>query len=230
VTITLAEYQSLRELARYAQTIRTARAKQPIERTIEERAELLRIDPGVTWYPGEGGHTCTGCSRSERHYAAISHGLRPWPQPDIQVRLQRLIVEGATVFICGPAGVGKTQLAIAAAVELGAFHLYARLADLLLAINVHWHELTPSRQSRHMNNLRNVPLLIIDDAHAVSGTKAGETVFDSIVDARYRAMLATVIVSNVQASKLPEVLGRANVDRAHGSVIEMLGKSQRQER
>lgn len=137
------------------------------------------------------------------------------------------------VILLGPAGVGKTHLAISLAVtaaEAGRRVYYSTLADLVLSL------VEAERQGRlreRLAVLRQPSLLVVDEIGYLPVTPSGANLFFHLVNTRYEKA-STVLTSNKSFRDWGEVFGDAVVAAAlldrllhHCHIINIKGNSYR---
>ena len=137
------------------------------------------------------------------------------------------------VIFLGPAGVGKTHLAVSLAVtaaEQGRRVCYATFADLVLSL------VEAERQGRlreRMATLKQPGLLIVDEIGYLPVTSGGANLFFQLVNARYeRASL--ILTSNKNFKDWGEIFGDSVVAAAlldrllhHCHIVNIMGNSYR---
>ncbi len=137
------------------------------------------------------------------------------------------------VIFLGPAGVGKTHLAVSlaiAAVEGGKRVYYGTLADLVLSL------VEAERQGRlreRLATLRQPSLLIVDEIGYLPVTSNGANLFFQLVNARYERN-STVLTSNKSFKEWGDIFGDSVVASAlldrllhHCHIVNIQGNSYR---
>jgi DNA replication protein DnaC len=121
------------------------------------------------------------------------------------------------IVINGPAGVGKSALAIAAAIEAmkkGYSVRYFRMMEFAAVIDAK----TENAFSRFKNQLYKVDLLILDDMGGSILTDSVAIRFNEIIDARYNAG-STIITSQLKKDSLKEIIPEGPI---RGAVTDRL--------
>jgi DNA replication protein DnaC len=118
------------------------------------------------------------------------------------LNLARHFAQGPSDWITfiGEPGSGKTHLAAAIANECGARgepFCFAIVPDLLDHLRSSFAPDSPLRYDQMFEDVRNAPLLILDDLGAQSTTPWAQEKLFQILNHRYNADLATVITTNV---------------------------------
>jgi DNA replication protein DnaC len=137
------------------------------------------------------------------------------------------------VIFLGPAGVGKTHLAISlavAAAEKGRRVYYSTLSDLVLSL------VEAERQGRlkeKLATLKQPSLLVVDEIGYLPVTASGTNLFFQLVNARYEKA-STLLTSNKSFREWGEVFGDpvaavAMLDRLlhHCHIVNIRGNSYR---
>lgn len=183
--------------------------------------------------------TCRLAERAERRVAALrtlsdleslarmtfetfipeGHGL----SPDKQANL-RWAYEEARDFAQNPAGwlvlkggygCGKTHLAVAIAngcVERGQPVLFITVPDLLDHLRAAFAPSSPAAYDTRFEEVRTVPVLILDDLGTESSTSWVQEKLFQIFNYRYNAQLPTVITTNHELEEIPLRLRSRLVD------------------
>jgi len=141
-----------------------------------------------------------------------------------QLLLPRILGGDCLILLLGDRGPGKTQIATWLAhrrlIERPDFTKgrYIKSADLIAGIKSTWSD--PARRAGPgsvdiLKKYRTASFLVIDDIHE-RGASAWETsIFNNLIDHRYDAMLATILIANMTEEKAtleinPSILSRAN--------------------
>jgi len=140
-------------------------------------------------------------------------------------------VNGEGLFLVGPVGTGKSHLAFAVLnglVKRGVPGMAATVPDLM-------DELRPNEAQNHNKKvevLKTIDLLVLDDLGAQKSTEWVTERLFIILNARYAAMLPTVITSNNYLEELEKVPGWTRIiDRIveTSRIIRLEGDSYRRE-
>lgn len=152
---------------------------------------------------------------------------------------------GRCVVIIGPVGTGKTHLAlgIAEAIFRGSYWLepgsdhascrrvrYTGQGDLIREMREAWRRDSTETESNSLGRLAKLDLLIIDEIGVGFGSEAEQVQLTELIDARYRDVKPTVIVSNLTLPEVEECLGDRAYDRlweAAPIVVRLTGESYR---
>ena len=104
------------------------------------------------------------------------------------------------LLLLGPCGVGKTHLAVAAAVERqsrGDDVFFATVADLLDQLRGTFSEDSPIAHADLMQRIRTSRLLVLDDMGSERHTPFAEDKLFQIVNHRYEERLPTIVTTSV---------------------------------
>lgn len=127
----------------------------------------------------------------------------------------------------GPSGSGKTHLAVAVTnrcIELGRTAFFIVVADLLDHLRATYGPDSPVTYDQLFEQVRNVPLLVIDDLSAAISTPWAQEKLFQIVNHRFNAQLPTIITVRGQTERLDEAL-RTRIETANGfSRVFQLGE------
>ncbi len=116
--------------------------------------------------------------------------------------------QGWLVFT-GPGGGGKTHLAAAIAGKAmanGTGVMYVSTPDLLDHLRAAFNPASALTYDEFFEQVRNVPLLVLDDLGAQSGSAWAAEKLDQIINHRYNQRLPTVIVAIVPLDRLDDRL------------------------
>lgn len=161
--------------------------------------------------------------RQPKAFKGVQEYLRNW---------QAVRHSGHGVIFSGDVGTGKTHLAYALLLELlkeGVTGLATTVPDLMDDLRPKKGE-TSERQSRQIETLKTVDLLLLDDLGAQRDTPWVTERLFIILNARYNNMLPTIITSNERLETLEKIPGwKRIVDRIVEmcSVVVMDGESYR---
>lgn len=128
-----------------------------------------------------------------------------------------------TLLLVGDRGPGKTQIATWLAWQrlekLGAQSagIYTKLVDLLGAIRMTWHEGGKSLDTENdiLRRYKKNRFLVIDEVSEISGKDWEMQYLVNILDHRYDAMLATVMIANLSPNQVAEQIPASILDRAN---------------
>ena len=159
----------------------------------------------------------------------------PLPDTGSQQRFQQAMtaaVEFAEdphgwLALTGPSGSGKTHLAVAITnrcVERGLPTFFIVAADLLDHLRATYAPDNPVSYDELFEQVRNVPLLVIDDLSTQSATAWAQEKLFQIINHRFNAQLPTVITVRGPLERLDEGL-RTRIEAADGfSRVFQLGQ------
>ena len=115
------------------------------------------------------------------------------------------------LLLLGPCGVGKTHLAVAAAVERqsrGDDVYFATIADLLDQLRGTFSDDSPIAHADLMQRIRTSQLLVLDDMGAERHTPFAEDKLFQIVNHRYEERLPTIVTTSVFPADLDDMRPR----------------------
>jgi DNA replication protein DnaC len=119
---------------------------------------------------------------------------------------------GSCLLLCGNPGTGKNHLATAICKQVmksGYSVLRVKASQFL---DMYWSKGFDERD-KWLSELAKGDLLFFDEIGRSSETKNAQDAFFRLIDARYEAVLPTIIATNLNREELIEVLGEAAYDR-----------------
>lgn len=129
---------------------------------------------------------------------------------------QKLYSRGVCMVLRGNVGTGKNHLACAIArqvSEQGYSSLLVTVSEILQRIRSTWGRNLPENDGEIIDRFADVNLLILDEVGRQYGTDAEKLDLFKVIDARYRAMRPTMVISNLSPVKICDYLGEAAYDR-----------------
>lgn len=123
--------------------------------------------------------------------------------------------DGTGLIFGGTPGTGKSHLAIAILQAILPEHvgLYATCAEIIRAVRSTWGGKSNRTEADVMATLAGVPLLVLDEVGVQMGTDNEQHIIFGVLDARYRDMLPTIILTNQDTEGLKKYLGERSYDR-----------------
>jgi DNA replication protein DnaC len=125
------------------------------------------------------------------------------------------------LVLLGPSGCGKTHLAAAIAnarIAAGEPAVFQVVPDLLDYLRATFHPTSEVTYDELFENVRNAPLLILDDLGTQSGTPWAQEKLFQILNHRYNAQLPLVVTTNHRLEELDERLRARLADPALAQV------------
>lgn len=128
---------------------------------------------------------------------------------------ERHLKDGTGLIFGGTPGTGKSHLAIAVLQAILPKHvgLYSTCAGIIRAVRSTWGGKSERTESEIMATLAGVPLLVLDEVGVQMGTDNEQHIIFGVLDARYRDMLPTIILTNQDTEGLKKYLGERSYDR-----------------
>jgi DNA replication protein DnaC len=168
-------------------------------------------------------------AQDERHIAQLEERRRNRDACRAYARdFDKMRAQGACLVLRGLPGTGKNHLATAIAREVlarGYSVLNATAHDLIRRIRDTWDRAPGEKDERAvLRELARVDLLIIDEAGRHYGARDGRDNIElfQVIDARYRALMPTLVISNLEREALRASLGEATFDRLREGGGQML--------
>lgn len=123
--------------------------------------------------------------------------------------------DGTGLIFGGLPGTGKSHLAIGILQAILPDHvgLYVTCAGVIRAVRSTWGGKSERTESDIMGMLAEVPLLVLDEVGVQMGTDNEQHIIFGVLDARYRDMMPTIILTNQDAAGLKKYLGERSYDR-----------------
>jgi DNA replication protein DnaC len=128
------------------------------------------------------------------------------------------------LVIAGQTGRGKTRLAAAIGNycrEAGKQVRFVVVPDLLDQLRSAYNPQNPTSFDTMFERVRNVPLLVLDDLGAQSGTPWADEKLFQLINHRYNASLPTVITTNLTVRDLDARLGSRLTDPQISTILLM---------
>jgi DNA replication protein DnaC len=128
------------------------------------------------------------------------------------------------LVLVGPSGCGKTHLAAAIAnrcLEKGDAVLFVIVPDLLDRLRAAYHPDSESGFDATFEQVRNAPVLVLDDLGAQSTTEWAREKLFQIVNHRFNARLPTVVTTNLALRRLDDRLHTRLSDPSLSHVYEL---------
>lgn len=129
-------------------------------------------------------------------------------------QLLPVIAAGGIVVLCGDRGTGKTVMATWIAGQLRA-GLYTKAYDLFAAIKATWDQGSRLSEQQALERWRKPRFLIIDEAQERSESDWENRTLTNLIDHRYDARKATLIITNQSREQTAHTLGPSIIRRAN---------------
>lgn len=130
---------------------------------------------------------------------------------------QQMHAKGVCMVLRGNVGTGKNHLACAVARQVseqeGFSSLLLTVAEIIQRIRATWDRQSTETEAEIIERFAGVDLLILDEVGRQYGTEAERITLFQVIDARYRAMRPTMVISNLLPGEITEYLGDAAYDR-----------------
>lgn len=122
--------------------------------------------------------------------------------------------KGHGLILAGQPGTGKSHLAGAVLqAHLEKDVLYATCMDLIRLVRETWRKDSARSEREVLAHLGSLDLLVIDEVGVQYGTEGEQNIMFDVLDARYRAMRPTILLTNQNAEGLKACLGERTYDR-----------------
>ena len=122
---------------------------------------------------------------------------------------------GTTAVFSGLPGTGKSHLAIAIAqsVMSRGTAMYTSAIDAVRMVRDTWRKGSEKTETQVLQLLATVDLLVLDEIGVQYGTEAEQVTLFDIIDKRYRDMMPTILLTNLNKSGVKAFLGDRSFDR-----------------
>lgn len=123
--------------------------------------------------------------------------------------------KGTMMVFSGLPGTGKSHLATAIAKHVMTAHtaFYTSAIDAIRMIRDTWRRDSMKTETQILNMLAGIDLLILDEIGVQYGTEAEQVSLFDIIDKRYRDMMPTILITNLDKAKMKLFLGDRSFDR-----------------
>ena len=124
--------------------------------------------------------------------------------------------KGVCMVLRGNVGTGKNHLACAIARQIspqGYSSVLLTVSEIIQRIRATWDRQSPETETEIIERFADVNLLILDEVGRQYGSEAEKITLFQVIDARYRAMRPTMVISNLLPTEIIDYLGRAAYDR-----------------
>lgn len=123
--------------------------------------------------------------------------------------------QGTTMVLSGSQGTGKSHLALAIAQQLmgRASVMYMNTLDAVRAVRDTWRRESEKSENQVLDELGGIGLLIIDEVGVQYGTEGEQVIMFDIINRRYRDMMPTILLTNLDKDGLKNYLGERSFDR-----------------
>ena len=217
-------------------------SEQSIESVLRARLGSIRVVPDAE------AAKAVSDERAKQHAAMVERLRQSWNAPERHLRrdsvdmsgpwgefletIQKSLGTGRMWAICGTRGNGKTQMAVEAmkkATLLGMSARYLWAAEFFDEIKATFKKDNSMTGVKVIEKFRKPQLLVIDEIG-----KRGETDWENnllflLLDKRYADMTDTIVLANLDSSKMAESIGPSLADRIGetGGLIECNWPSRR---
>lgn len=153
----------------------------------------------------------------------------------IRAKFNPLVMDGRFTLFLGDIGNGKTHIACEAikmVLAQGGSASYIVASDMIVNIRSTWSRASMETDRAVRNRYAKVGLLVLDDVGVSSGGDNEIDILFSILDARNRNNLPTILISNLLVVKLRDAIGDRLFDRVQkdGRGFHFVGESLRKKR
>lgn len=138
---------------------------------------------------------------------------------DYASNFQKLHGQGVCMVMRGHSGTGKNHLAIGIARSIGEQGYTSCLltvSELISRVRATWTRQAKESGESDEDVIRKfaaVDLLILDEIGRQHGSESEKLTIFQVIDARYRLLLPTILITNLMAEQIPDFIGMAAYDR-----------------
>jgi DNA replication protein DnaC len=136
--------------------------------------------------------------------------------------------KGSLYAFIGPRGTGKTRLAIEVMRDVAPEEgQYVTAMELFLRLRASFRKDSRESEMDITSEYKRAKFLIIDEIQERGESQWEDRILTHVIDARYAAMRATIIIGNLTKKSLRGSLSESIIDRLreNGGVLEMTGES-----
>lgn len=128
---------------------------------------------------------------------------------------ERHFQAGTGLILMGTPGTGKSHLAVAVLQSIMPKYvgMYATCADVIREVRSTWGGKSDRSERDVMQMFAQLPLLVLDEVGVQNGTDNEQHIIFGVLDARYRDLMPTIILTNQTAAGLKNYLGERSYDR-----------------
>lgn len=141
---------------------------------------------------------------------------------------------GYGLIFLGTCGTGKTHLACAIMIELirkykGFYPKYYRASAIFTAVRDTYRNGSSTTEEEAINYFSGLSLLVIDEIGVQKGSDSERRILFSILENRMSSKLPTILITNLNAKDLEELVGERLYDRIRARCVPalLMGESMR---
>jgi DNA replication protein DnaC len=126
------------------------------------------------------------------------------------------MISGRSCMFVGRPGTGKTHLAVGIAQALmreGRSTCFTTVQRLVRRVKATWSRPAPETETDAIRSATRPDLLVLDEVGVQTGSDYETNLLFDVLNERYEARRATILVSNLPHAQIQEVLGERIVDR-----------------
>ena len=188
-----------------AERAEEARVRAEMER---ERINTLLARSGIP-------ERLKGCTFA--NYVAASDAQKNAMQivMDFAAGFEANLKSGSSLILAGKPGTGKGHLAAACMNKIMPRWLpvYTTCLDMIRSVRETWRKDSAHSESEVLQELEEVPLLVLDEIGVQYGTEGEQTILFDVLDRRYRQMRPTILITNQDVPGFKGFLGERTYDR-----------------